>query len=299
MKCNTAIETPRWGFRISIFSGPVVGLVLDVLGLVMGGLVQGCRLGQVLSDEAVCVLVAAPFPSTVGVGEVHLGTELFGDCLMSCKLSSVVKGDGPAQEPLHVAQDSFGDMVGPPVVKQGDDGVQGFAPGHGRHGAPVSLSDDGVALPVPEPVLAADCGRPFLDADPSEDVPPVFPGVPALSSASVCPAQAFVEVPALALVLVDEPVDGLVGGHGDAFPVRPSLDLFVAPVLLGELPADVGLHFPVDGLASALVARPCRGTLLGGLGIVQPMGAGEQLRPGSRLMVDLSTPSSLAMADWL
>jgi hypothetical protein len=103
------------------------------------------------------------------------------------------------------------------VAEQGDDGVQGFALGQGRHGALVSLSDDGVALPFPEPVLAVDCGRQVLDADPSGDVPPVFLGVPALSAAATYPAKAFAEVPTLTLVLVDKPVDGLMGGHGEYF----------------------------------------------------------------------------------
>jgi hypothetical protein len=170
-----------------------------------------------------------------GMDEVRLCSESFGDFGMYCKLPSVVEGDGSAQESLHVVVDAFGDMVG----QEG----WGFMPGHCPHGALVALSDDGVAFPVPEAVLAVDCRGPVLDADPSGEVSPVFTSVPALPAAAMDPAKAIVEVCALALVPMDKLVDGLVGGHRDAFLVPTALGLSVASLLFGELPADRCLQF--------------------------------------------------------
>lgn len=75
-------------------SWPVVECARDLVAALLGDVFHGCSLWEVLSNEAIGVLVGASFPCVVGSGEVdrHAG-ETF-DMLVAVELCAVVGGDG-------------------------------------------------------------------------------------------------------------------------------------------------------------------------------------------------------------
>ena len=61
--------------------------------LVIGNMPQVGLLGQILTDQAVDLLIQAALPSLVRFGEVDLGLKFTGNGFMSGKLPTVIRSD--------------------------------------------------------------------------------------------------------------------------------------------------------------------------------------------------------------
>ena len=75
------------------FARPVVQVVGDVIALGLREGAQASSLGQVLSKQAVEVLVAASLPRVIRRGEVDLHREALFEQPVVMELGAVVKGD--------------------------------------------------------------------------------------------------------------------------------------------------------------------------------------------------------------
>ena len=139
-------------------------------GLVAG---DGGAFGQVAAHEAVGVLVRAPFPRAVGVGEEHVDPGGGGQALVAGHFAPLVPGQG-AHRAVGQCADAAGEgvahQVGPPAQgKAHQDEVARGALDQGRASAGPVLADDQVALPVPRyrpvvdvraPARSTACPRP-------------------------------------------------------------------------------------------------------------------------------------------
>ena len=140
--------------------GSVVDFVGDVGQFLWGEGVEGGSFGQVSADDAVPVLVAAPLPGAVGVGEVGEDAQGFQEVVVEAELGSVVHRDGL---PGSLWQGREEGVLGPERVPSRLRGNQGrfeepgpafhFGVQAGFHG---TRSDDGVGLPMPEPAPGLD-----------------------------------------------------------------------------------------------------------------------------------------------
>ena len=66
----------------------------DLVAALLSDVFHGCSLWQVLSNEAISVLIGASFPGVVGSGEVDGYSGETFDVLVAVKLCSIVGRDG-------------------------------------------------------------------------------------------------------------------------------------------------------------------------------------------------------------
>lgn len=147
------------------FSGPVIESLHgegDLLGL--DG-IEAAFLGEVLTHQAVGVLVGAALPGSVRMGEVEIGIELAGDGLVVGKLLAVVGGDGMHKrlEWLEQAGDGVADEMGGFALDLGQQGVAALAFDQADEGLAMMGADDRVALPMAYAGARPDCGRTALN----------------------------------------------------------------------------------------------------------------------------------------
>ena len=74
--------------------GSIVDLCHDLLQFGLGDRVEATGLREVLSDQAIGVLVAAALLGGVGLGEVEADAQAPGDPLVVGELSAIVRGQG-------------------------------------------------------------------------------------------------------------------------------------------------------------------------------------------------------------
>ena len=65
-----------------------------MIAALLGQILHGCFLGQVLPDESVGVLIGASFPRVIRGAEIEFSAPFFLDCGVSVELGTVVRGDG-------------------------------------------------------------------------------------------------------------------------------------------------------------------------------------------------------------
>jgi len=80
------------------FSRSVVEFVLNGFEVLPAQFFEVLGLGDVLPDEAVCVLVQPSFTRAAGVSEVRRRAKLLCDLLVVGKLGAVVKGNGLSRD---------------------------------------------------------------------------------------------------------------------------------------------------------------------------------------------------------
>ena len=123
--------------------------------------------GDELPDEFICVFDETFFPGGIGVGEIDICMQHFGDVFVVGELGSVVCCDG-ADVPFKGFEELYDKLCyGLCVLASGRLGHEEFLGGaldQGDDGALAVLAYDGVHLPVAEAGLGVDRGRPFIDA---------------------------------------------------------------------------------------------------------------------------------------
>ena len=72
-----------WCLEVEDFARPVVEPLSDDVEVVLGVCAEVGSLGEILSDEAVGVFVAAALPGAVGIGEPDLDAGILGELSMS------------------------------------------------------------------------------------------------------------------------------------------------------------------------------------------------------------------------
>ena len=85
---------------------PGVELALDERQLLVGDAGQFHALGQVLADQAIGVLVGAALPGAIGVAEIDVHPQCFGELLVQGHLSAAVVGESLAHAARDRAQSS-------------------------------------------------------------------------------------------------------------------------------------------------------------------------------------------------
>ena len=142
LRCLCAQHLPR----------TLVQQVLHLLQPVAGHGPEVGVLGEEVPNQPVGVLVGAPLPRGVGVGEVHHHVGLRAEKLVLGHLQAVVVGHGEPDLLRQLAQlpgEGLADLRGRSVL-QGHDDQEAGAPLHdGANGALLPRPDDQVALPVP------------------------------------------------------------------------------------------------------------------------------------------------------
>ena len=212
------------------FARAMVEVGSDARAEALGEVTERSTLGEVLSDEAVGVLVGAAFPGVMGSGEEDGGVESMLDGFVAVKLDSVVEGEG-----VH----GMG-LVGE-ECNQASGGKVGGGPGHRADADQAALAlDDGgdagralpvnrVAFPVADPAPLCDDGRALwehpLAREPSSTVVlPIAFAAPLLGAPQVGPKDA-----AALFILPDPQVDRFVAHHGQPEAAQSAHDLFRTP----------------------------------------------------------------------
>lgn len=200
-------------------------------------MVEAHAFGQVLSDEAVGVLIAAALPGMVRWSEVELEAMTLLHLLVSMKLAPVVGGDCAelsGMTPGKHAQAAVG-LLHCPGRKFADQHIARF-PVHQRQYARPVLAHDRVDFPVADPgsvgrAIRTLCERTLARKPPATVVSPVSlpPLLPALAP------QALVEFAAHLLVRHETPVDRFVADVKLPLPAQMSRNLLRAVIELQKL----------------------------------------------------------------
>jgi hypothetical protein len=131
------------------------------VGLSDGG--HAGPLGNVLADQAVEVLIAAPFPRMVGGSEITLEREMLLELLVAVELGAVVEGD--CLETGKVFCDSVQSGLchgsGGSRLQLFDDGEAGLSFDEGENAVMAIAADHSVSLPVTELSTGFDGVRPL------------------------------------------------------------------------------------------------------------------------------------------
>src|SRR5690606_4222863 len=183
-------------------------------------------LGQVLSQQAVEILVAAALPRCEGIGEVALGLQnhvdqaVFGElaAVVQCERMDVI--DQWMESEHDGAQGGFRLTAGHASQAR----EAGRALDHGHH-ACKARPDDGVALPVADPSALGDDRGALLDAASAEALALTRGAIAAATALAA--AKVFPQGAAPATVFGNALVDALVAdGH-----ITVARDLLGTPVL--------------------------------------------------------------------
>jgi hypothetical protein len=247
------------GAEAEAFAGAMVEVVSDARAEALGEVTERRTLGQVLSDEAVGVLVGAAFPSVMGIGEEDGGIESMLDGFVAVKLDSVVEGDG-----VH----GMG-LVGE-ERDQTSGGEVGGGPGHRADADQAALAlDDGgdagraltvnrVAFPVSDPAPLCDDGGALLEHPLAREassavVLPVALAAPFLSAPQVGPEDA-----AALFILPDPQVDRFVAHHGQPEAAQAAHDLFRTPAPPEQSPDQLEVARAIASIAPRAAAAAVR-----------------------------------------
>ena len=231
-KCNTrGVEKFDGSSEAERLSGPCVEFHLGLLELILGDGMKRLSFWEVLSDEAVGIFIEASFPGGVRMSEEELGLEFLSDALVEGELFAVVRCE--CEDEMAVRPEGLNDRVSDQIsfgcFDMSQDEHFGFPFHHGNQSSLPSFPEDGVQFPVSDSRFLVNDRRPLVDADGVLDSPSPAFGFQAFTPLFPAEAEVVVEVTALALVSVDELVDGLVTDPRPAFSSESSTDLLRTP----------------------------------------------------------------------
>jgi len=206
------------------------------IALVLGEPRHARAFGDVLADESIGILVAAPLPGVMRGRKVEGNAGLTLDLLVGVELSAVVGSDG--LEPSGVLgnepngafiQFFFG--AGPELA---DQHVAGSSLDQGHNTVAGTGTDDGVDLPVTPPASASSrCGT-FGDVTLSGEFPAAVIAAVALAPLLAGTAQFPVEHTAFGPIAPDIAIDGLMADRERTAQPQITRDLFRTPLLLEQ-----------------------------------------------------------------
>jgi hypothetical protein len=160
------VEDLQGTLKVQAFAGPVVELAdrgRELLGRDLG---QVRALGQVLTQQAIGILVGAAFPGVVGMGEVDGEVEFLFEFERPGKLAAIVQ----SQTLPFLGRESADRLLKLSGHRRSGTGLDlagdGIAAGpiHTRqHDAPVAFTEEGIAFPIPETLAFVGRGGPHLD----------------------------------------------------------------------------------------------------------------------------------------
>lgn len=237
-------------FEAEAFSGSVVEVVHGDKDFFFCDEIEAHFLWEELADQAVHVLVGAPLPGGVRMGEEEVSTEFIGNSLVLGKFSAVVSrqrmhaGRKGRQQGNHGIRDSLCGL-------ERDVGEQRIARHtlvHRDKGLLLSGTDDQVCLPVAKALAAIDDDWAFIDRDlVGYRATSVTTAITLL--AELLATQGTIQNAAGTLVGVDPLVDGFMADGGLSVGLEVTRDLLRTPGLA---------KFDVDN-------RPCLGGNTGGI----------------------------------
>ena len=133
------------------------------IGLSDGG--HASLFGNVLADQAVEVLVAAPFPRMVGGSEVALEREMLLELLVAVELGAVVEGDRLESGVVfsYGVQSGLCHGSGGTRLQFFDDGEAGLSLNQSENAVMAIAANHRISLPVAELQTGLDLWRPFRD----------------------------------------------------------------------------------------------------------------------------------------
>ena len=151
---------------------------------------------EVLPNEFVGVLVQATLPGGIRMREIDTGLKVTDHAFMIGELAAIITGDSmyPVSVRREAKSDGFTDSLGCLASHCPNNRIQRFAFNQRHQGAPMTLADHGVALPVTEALPGIDNGQTFIGRDLVVDDPaPVIGAValaPVLSDSLAAPGSA-------------------------------------------------------------------------------------------------------------
>lgn len=130
---------------------------------------KAAAFGDILPNQSIDVLIQPSLPGAIGVAEVVIAFELFGNALMFGKLQSVIGGDG-----MHVsfvrtqeAYDLIGDQFGCFAAGNRELEIHGLSLHDGYNSTLPSFADNRIDFEVSQSCFLLDYERPVIDTDPA------------------------------------------------------------------------------------------------------------------------------------
>ncbi len=222
----------------------------------LGEFGHAVSLGEVLSDEAVGVLVGTSFPGMMGISEVESGVGEALDVLIAVEFGSVVGGDGTYGAGLTLDQSGgpLAQLLCGACLELADLEVSCLA-FHEGYDAVLAMAEHGVNLPVSDAGSVVGGGVSVLDGPLASQSSPGVVGAVSLASLLGCTPQVSMKGAAPALVVPDVPIDGLMADLEPPVERQSSGDLLGAPILhpdqeLDESPIPIGESEVPSGMRS-------------------------------------------------
>lgn len=247
------------GAEAEAFARAMVEVVSDARAEALGEVTERRTLGQVLSDEAVGVLVGAAFPGVMGRGEEDGGVESMLDGLVAVKLDSVVEGEGAhgmgfmGEERDQASRGEVGGGSG-----QRADADQAALALYDSGDAGRALPVNRVAFPVSDPAPLCDDGgallkHPLAREASSTVILPIAFAAPLLGAPQVGPEDA-----AALFILPDPLVDRFVAHHGQPEAAQAAHDLFRTPAPAEQSPDQLEVARTIASIAPRAAAAAVR-----------------------------------------
>lgn len=212
------------------FARAMVEVVSDARAETLSEVTERRTLGQVLSDEAIGVLVGAAFPGVMWSGEEDGGVESMFDGFVAVKLDSVVESDGAHGMGFmgeERDQASGGEVGGGPGQRA--DANHAALTLYDGSDAGRALTVNRVAFPVADPAPLCDDGGALLEHPLAREasstvILPIAFAAPLLGAPQVGPEDA-----TALFILPDPQVDRFVAHHGQPEAAQAAHDLFRTP----------------------------------------------------------------------
>lgn len=225
-------------FEAEALSGSMVEVMHGDRDVLFGNGIEAHFLWEEFADEAVHVLVGAPFPGRIGVSEEKISIEFLGDSLVLGELSAVVCRQRMDASRKRRQQGNQGVRDGLRGLERdvGEQRVARRTLVHCDEGLLLSGANDQVRLPVTETLAATDDRWTFVDRDlVGNRAASITTSIALL--AELLAAQGTVQGATGAFVRVDTLVDGFVADGGLPVGLEVARDLLWTPGL-GKLGLD-------------------------------------------------------------
>ena len=150
-KCNKTVKKDLvWGSEVKNLAWSVVEAIRDVADRLGGNDCEVGSLWEVLPDKAVGILVGAPLPGRVRIGEKKVGIESTRDTLVMHELNAVVAGDGEhlVFDRQHRRADGFSHRGGGLCLDLVEQAIAGSSFDQRENTSFTLAADDRIGLPV-------------------------------------------------------------------------------------------------------------------------------------------------------